>query len=308
LFRQVQTLFPDESIRTEHGRGTHHEGAEVTDPSFEQSPLPHNLGHTDPLTAYLSRISRRRLLACEEEMELSKRAKVGDEGARRELVEKNLRLVIPVAKRYRGCGLPIEDLIQEGKIGLMKAVERFDPERGHKFSSYATWWIRQAVRKAVVDHSRAIRLTRNAREKLARVRRTRQELRVELGREPTIGESARRLGWSIAEVHATMSLALEVESLDRPVGTASDACALAEFVEDEGASGMQEAVVRRVELERLRKLVEELPERARHVVMRRYGLDGREPAELAQLAEELGVSFQAVSQLQHRTVRRLKVR
>jgi RNA polymerase primary sigma factor len=136
----------------------------VTDPSFEKSPSPQNLGDTDPLTAYLIRISRRSFLACEEETELSRRARAGDEGARRELVERNLRLVIPVAKRYRGCGLPFEDLIQEGNIGLMKAFERFDPERGCKFSTYATWWIRQTVQNAVADHSRAIRLTRNARE------------------------------------------------------------------------------------------------------------------------------------------------
>ncbi|MDQ3864696.1 MAG: RNA polymerase sigma factor RpoD/SigA [Actinomycetota bacterium] len=276
----------------------------MTDPRFKQIPSPRDLGHTDPLTAYLCRISRHGLLVQEEETELSRSARAGDEGARRELVEKNLRLVIPVAKRYRGMGLPFEDLIQEGNIGLIKAAERFDPGRGPRFSTYATWWIRQAVQKAVADHSRAIRLTRNAREKLARLRRTRQELRVELGREPTTAESARRLGWSVAGTHAAMSLALELQSLDEPISTANDASALAEFVED--ASGMQEAVVRRVELERLRELVDGLPERARHVVVRRYGLDGGEPAKLAQLAEELSVSRQAVSQLQHRIVRRLK--
>ena len=304
-------MFLDESNRTlaRMGGRTSCEDAEMTDPSVEKSPSPRDLGHTDPLTAYLSRISWHGLLAHEEETELSRKARAGDEGARRELVEKNLRLVIPVAKRYRGYGLPFEDLIQEGNIGLMKAVERYDPDRGRKFSTYATWWIRQAVQKAVADHSRTIRLTRTAREKLARLHRARRELRAELRREPTTGESARRLGWSVAEAHSAMSVASDVESLDELAGPANhNASVLAEFVEDEGASGLQEAVVRRVELERLRKLVDGLPERARHVVVRRYGLDGREPAELAELAEELGVSVQAISQLQHRTVLRLEAR
>jgi RNA polymerase primary sigma factor len=192
---------------------------------------------------------------------------------------------------YRGYGLPLEDLIQEGNLGLIEAVERFDPERGTKFSSHAVWWVRRAVSKAVAEQSRAARLPRNARDKIATLSRAHQELRVELG-------------WSVAQVCTTARTALSPVELDRPVGSADDS-ALAEFVADEIASAMEDAVIRRVELERLRRLVGRLPERPRRVVMRRYGLDGREPAELAELAAELGVSRQAVSQLQHRTVRQL---
>jgi RNA polymerase primary sigma factor len=278
----------------------------TTEPVFEKTPSGGDFGTLDPLSAYLNRISRYSLLARGEEVRLSRRAKSGDERARQKLIEKNLRLVVSVAKRYRGMGLPFEDLIQEGNIGLIEAVERFDPERGHKFSTYAVWWIRKAVQGAVVERSRTIRLPQYAREKIGRLSQARRELHAQLGRESTAEESAERLRWSVSEVHAIVSIAFDAESLDRPVGLADDACVLAELVADKGAEAMEEAVVRRTELGRLRKLVEELPEHARRVVVRRYGLDGREPAGLAELAAELGISRQAVSQLQHRTVRRLK--
>jgi len=278
----------------------------TTEPVFEKTSLAGDFGTLDPLSTYLNRISRYSLLTRGQEVELSRRAKAGDERARQKLIEKNLRLVVSVAKRHRGMGLSFEDLIQEGNVGLIEAVERFDPERGHKFSTYAVWWIQKAVRGAVVERSRTIRLPQYPREKIGRLSRARRELRAQLGREPTTEESAERLRWSVPEVHATASIALDTESLDRPVGRADDAYMLAELVADRGAPDMEETVVRRVELGALIKLVENLPERARRVVVRRYGLDGREPAGLAELAAELGICRQAVSQLQHRTVRRLK--
>jgi RNA polymerase primary sigma factor len=278
----------------------------TTEPVSEKTPSGGDFGTLDPLSAYLNRISRYSLLTRGEEVELSRHAKAGDERARQKLIEKNLRLVVSVAKRYRGMGLSFEDLIQEGNVGLIEAVERFDPERGHKFSTYAVWWIRKAVGGAVVERSRTIRLPQYAREKIGRLSRASRELRAQLGREPTTEEVAERLRWSVPEVYATASIAFDAESLDRPVGLADDACALAELVADKDASPIEEAVVRRAELAGLRKLVEELPEHARHVVVRRYGLDGRDPAGLAEVAAELGISRQAVSQLHHRTVRRLK--
>jgi RNA polymerase primary sigma factor len=284
------------------------EGGEVTDQIFRKSTSAEDLGTANTLSAYLSRISRHGLLTHEEEVELGRRVRGGNRLARRALTERNLRLVVSVAKRYRGYGLPLEDLIQEGNIGLMKAVERFDPERGHRFSSYATWWIRKEIQKAATEQSRAIRLPQYARSKIAKLRRAHYELRAELGREPTIAESAEKLGWSVPEVHAAMQVMYDVESLDVSISLSDDAPILAEFVEDEGASVMQETAVRRVELDRLRKLVEGLPERSRRVVVRRYGLDGREPAGLEELAAEFGVSRHAVSQLEHRTVRRLRGR
>jgi RNA polymerase primary sigma factor len=258
------------------------------------------------LSAYLTRISRGSLLTRREEIELGRRVRAGDRLARRTLIEKNLRLVVSVAVRYRGSGVPLDDLIQEGNVGLIEAVERFDPERGTRFASYAVWRIRKAVQKAAADQSRPIRVPRYAKDRLGALLRTRAELRAELGREPGEEESASKLGWTAAEVRASLRAAVDAWSLDQPYGLADDAPAFAEFLADERAPEIPDTVVRRVELDRIRRTVELLPERARHVVVRRYGLDGREPAGLAELAAELGISRQGVSQLQQRSVRRLK--
>jgi RNA polymerase primary sigma factor len=279
---------------------------EVIDQTLRKSPTANEPGTADPFSAYLSRISRHDLLTHEEELELGRKVRGGNRLACRTLIERNLRLVVSVAKKYRGYGLPFEDLIQEGNIGLMKAVERYDPEMGNRFSTYATWWIRKEVQKAVTEKSRVIRLPQYGRSKIARLRRAHHELRAKLGREPTAGESAEGLGWSVPEVNAAMQVMYDVQSLDVSIGLADDAPILAELVEDEGTAVMQETAVREVELERLCELVQGLPERPRRVVVRRYGLDGREPAALAELAAEFGISRQAVSQLEHRTVRRLR--
>ncbi len=250
------------------------------------------------LTGYLARIGRGSLLTPEEELDLGRRARAGDDRARAHLIEKNLRLVVSVARRYRGMGLPFEDLIQEGNIGLIKAVEKFDPELGNRFSTYATWWIRQAIGRAIEDKGRAIRLSARTQGKVRTAARTRNELSATLGREPADEEVAERLGWTVREARALSGLLVDVLSLDRPVGAEDGSAELNEFVEDEQASGMPEAVIRDMEKIRLKESIAEMPARERHVLVRRYGLDDRDPATLAELSNELGVTRERVRQLQ----------
>jgi RNA polymerase primary sigma factor len=258
------------------------------------------------LAKYLAHIGRGELLTHEEEIDLSKRAKQGDKRARKRLIEKNLRLVVSVAKKYRGYGLPFEDLIQEGNIGLMKAVEKFDPDRGFRFSTYATWWIRQAVQRAVADKGRTIRVPVHMTEKIRKMARTYNALSVELEREPTDDEVAERLGWTVGDVLDVKDAMPDATSLNQPLGAEKDASEVGEFVEDELASDTPGEVMKEMETEHLKEAIERLPERARYVLVRRYGLDDRAPATLAQLSDELGVSRERVRQLQREAERMLK--
>jgi RNA polymerase primary sigma factor len=250
------------------------------------------------LSSYFARINNGALLTHAEEVNLSKRADAGDAKARRRLVEKNLRLVVSVAKRYRGYGVPFEDLIQEGNIGLMKAVEKFDPDRGWRFSTYATWWVRQAIGRAVADKGRTIRLPVHMGEKMRKMARTYNGLSAELGREPTDEEVAGRLGWTVERVRDLKSAMPDATSLDIPLGSEEDASELGSLVEDQASSDVSEAVVRDMEVGWLGEAMWRLPERHRRVLIKRYGFDEEETATLAQLAEELRVSKERIRQIQ----------
>ena len=258
------------------------------------------------ISSYFARIGDGALLTHAEEVDLSRRARAGDAKARARLVEKNLRLVVSVAKKYRGYGVPFEDLIQEGNIGLMKAVDKYDPDRGWRFSTYATWWVRQAVGRAVSDKGRTIRLPVHMGEKMRKMARTYNGLSAELGREPTDEEVAGRLGWTAEKVKEVKSAMPDAASLDKPLGSGEDASELGSVVADQATSDVSEGVVRDMEVGWLGEAISRLPDRHRHVLVKRYGLDEEETATLAQLAEELKVSKERIRQLQREAERILR--
>ncbi|MBA2535094.1 MAG: RNA polymerase sigma factor RpoD/SigA [Rubrobacter sp.] len=259
----------------------------------------------DLIPGYFAHIDKGKLLTRDEEVDLSRRTKAGDRKARQRLIEKNLRLVISVAKKYRGMGLPFEDLIQEGNIGLMKAIEKFDPDRGWRFSTYATWWIRQAVQRAVADKGRTIRVPVHMGDKIRKMARAYNEVATEKESEPTDEQVAARLEWTVEQVRVVKDAMPDATSLNQPLGSDADATEIGEFVEDERASQVAGTVIGEMEMDWLSGAIEHLPERHRHVLVKRYGLGDESAATLAQLSYELGISRERVRQVQREAERML---
>ena len=250
----------------------------------------------------LEELGRFPLLTAEEEVELAKRVEAGDQVARERMVTSNLRLVVWIAKRYQQPGLSLPDLVQEGVFGLMRAVERFDWRKGHKFSTYATWWIRQRVQRAVNDQSRTIRLPAHVAERERVLDRVETELMVELGRTPTADEVLAASGVSKEHVRELRAAGRAVASLETPVG--EDGTALSEFVAiDE--TGVEDGVTLDLVAEELKEAVATLPENQREVLAYRYGMGTGEPMTLAEVGAQMGLSRERIRQIEQRALAQL---
>jgi RNA polymerase primary sigma factor len=278
--------------------------AEAPSPTYVNGDLAHST--TDALQLFLNEAGRYPLLTAKEEVELAKRVERGDAEAKERMINSNLRLVVSIAKRYQGHGLSLLDLIQEGIIGLIRAVEKFDWRRGYKFSTYATWWIRQAVQRGVANKSREIRIPVHIVEREQKMARAERQLMTKLGRAPTEEEIAKATKLPLKQVREVRQAARAVTSLDRPLGE-EDGGSLGELMPGESPSPEEEVTVS-LGMDVLRRAVAELPERERMVVKMRYGLNGDvEPASLEEIGRRLGLTRERVRQLESVALERLAV-
>jgi RNA polymerase primary sigma factor len=259
----------------------------------------------DSLRLYLRSIGQVDLLTATQEVELAKRIERGDMLAKRQMVEANLRLVVSIAKGYLGRGLSFLDLIQEGSLGLIRAVEKFDYRRGYKFSTYATWWIRQAVTRAIADKARTIRIPVHMVEKLNRVAHVERQLVQKLGREPEPAEIAEELRWPVGDVRDILRVAQLPVSLEKPVGD-EDESELGDFVADDAVLEPFEEASEHLQKEGVRRALDALPERERQVIELRYGLSGTEPLTLEEVGRTFGVTRERIRQIENNTLKKLK--
>ncbi len=259
----------------------------------------------DSLRLYLRAIGRVSLLTADQEVMLARRIERGDMQAKQQMIEANLRLVVSIAKSYLGRGLTFLDLIQEGSMGLIRAVEKFDYRRGYKFSTYATWWIRQAVTRAIADKGRTIRIPVHMVEKLNKVVHVERQLIQQLGREPTPDEIAAELETTVREVRDVLRMAQQPISLEKPVGEEDDS-ALGDFVEDQTAESPFELAAERLRRENLRRALAALPEREREVIEMRFGLTGERPYTLEEVGRAFNVTRERIRQIENHTLKKLE--
>jgi RNA polymerase primary sigma factor len=275
----------------------------------ERAPEPHPALEptettTDALQLFLREAGRHPLLTAPQEVELSKRFERGDPGAKNEMIQANLRLVVSIAKSYRNQGLPFLDLIQEGTLGLIRAVEKFDWRRGYKFSTYATWWIRQAVARALADKGRTIRIPVHVVERLQKLNRAERTLWTQLGRQPTLEELAEEANMPVEQAYEVQAAARASRSLDQPVGEEDDAV-LGDFVPGEGPLPEDEVEVA-LRSEALATALAALTEREMQVIVLRYGLGGGDPMTLEQIGKNLDLTRERVRQLELQALNRLE--
>jgi RNA polymerase primary sigma factor len=258
----------------------------------------------ESLQAFLTEIGKFELLTAADEVRLSKRVEAGDRQAMRELVETNLRLVVSIAKRYQHQGLPLLDLIQEGTIGLVRAAEKFDWRKGFKFSTYATWWIRQAVERGIANKGRTIRVPVHVVDRLNRIARRERELRAEWGREPSDDEIALDLEMSVDEVSSIRRASQQPVSLARPVGDDADA-EFGDFIPDENAVAPEDAAATSQREAQLHLVMEKLDARERRVLELRFGLAGNDPQSLEQIAHVFQLTRERIRQIEAQSLKRL---
>ncbi|HPZ85588.1 MAG TPA: RNA polymerase sigma factor RpoD [Bacillota bacterium] len=267
--------------------------------------VPEGIALDDPVRMYLKEIGRVPLLTAEEEVELAKRMEMGDKEAKQRLIESNLRLVVSIAKRYVGRGMLFLDLIQEGNMGLIKAVEKFDYRKGYKLSTYATWWIRQAITRAIADQARTIRIPVHMVETINKLVRTSRQLLQELGREPTAEEIAEEMGLTPERVREIQKIAQEPVSLETPIGEEEDSH-LGDFIEDQDALAPAEAASFVMLKEQIEEVLDTLNEREQRVLRLRFGLDDGKARTLEEVGREFGVTRERIRQIEAKALRKLR--
>ena len=267
--------------------------------------VPEGVSVTDPVRMYLKEIGKVPLLSAEEEIEYARRMDEGDEEARKRLAEANLRLVVSIAKRYVGRGMQFLDLIQEGNLGLLKAVEKYDYKKGFKFSTYATWWIRQAITRAIADQARTIRIPVHMVETINRLVRTSRQLLQELGREPKPEEIAERMEISVDRVREIMKISQDPVSLETPIGEEEDSH-LGDFIQDDNVEVPIDAATSKLLHEQLMEALSTLTEREQKVLRLRFGLDDGKPRTLEEVGREFDVTRERIRQIEAKALRKLR--
>lgn len=288
------------------------EEPELAEDSFDMSDVDMSdigkidgLQLDDPVRLYLKEIGKVPLLTSDEELELAKRIEAGEEDAKRRLAEANLRLVVSVAKRYVGRGLLLLDLIQEGNLGLIKAVDKFDYRKGFKFSTYATWWIRQSITRAIADQARTIRIPVHMVESINRMTRISRQMVQEIGREPSVEELAEKMGVSPAKVMEVMKIAMDPVSLESPIGDEEESH-LGDFIPDSNMPVPAEAVTHKVLCEQIEEALGTLTEREEKVLRLRFGLDDGKARTLEEVGREFNVTRERIRQIEAKALRKLK--
>jgi len=270
-----------------------------------EASVPEGIGLGDPVRMYLKEIGKVPLLSSEEEIELAKRMELGDEEAKKKLAEANLRLVVSIAKRYVGRGMQFLDLIQEGNLGLIKAVEKFDYRKGYKFSTYATWWIRQAITRAIADQARTIRIPVHMVETINRLVRTQRQLMQTLGREPSPEEIAKAMELPVDRVREIMKISQDPVSLETPVGEEDDSH-LGDFIQDDQVEIPADAATFTLLHEQLMEVLDTLTEREQKVLRLRFGLDDGRPRTLEEVGREFNVTRERIRQIEAKALRKLR--